>query len=117
QALGPQTQYLPDATHRHSLGWHRLPFLGRPREPMRFNQRSSAATQQGGADFKSESVADLDRNEWPTSNRNQWHASNRNGWPTSVEIRSSRKARCCPWLSASVTPFSPALIRSGARRC
>src|SRR5215471_6714215 len=42
---------------------------------------------RGGADFKSESVADLDRNEWPTSNRNQWPASNRNGWPTSVEIR------------------------------
>ncbi|HYX05034.1 MAG TPA: hypothetical protein VE963_23275, partial [Reyranella sp.] len=55
---------------------------------MRFNQRSSAATPQGGADFKSESVADLDRNEWPTSNRNQWPASNRNGWPTSVGIRS-----------------------------
>src|SRR5215468_3837035 len=42
---------------------------------------------RGGADFKSESVADLDRNEWPTSNRNQWPASNRNGWPTSVGIR------------------------------
>jgi hypothetical protein len=39
------------------------------------------------ADFKSESVADFDRNRWPTSNRNQWPASNRNGWPTSPGIR------------------------------
>ena len=48
---------------------------------MRLNQRSSAASPRV-ADFKSESLADLDRNRWTASNRNRRPPSNRNQWPT-----------------------------------
>jgi signal transduction histidine kinase len=54
------------------------------------------------ADFKSESVADLDRNGWPTSNRNQWPASNRNGWPTSPGIRTHSRGGTGDWQTSNI---------------
>ena len=98
QPFGPQPQYLPDTSHRHSLGWHRLS----PCRPGSLcgSTRDRAPAIHSVADFKSESVADFRRNRWPASNRNQWPTSNRNRWPTCSGIRI----------------FSPAQRQRGLRR-
>src|SRR5262249_12069004 len=92
---GLEPQYLPDASHRHSLGWHRLPLL-QAGESLCGSTRDRAPPPPGGgrlqigiggrlpservADFKSESVAgfkpesvaDFRRNPQTTTSRLLW---------------------------------------------
>jgi hypothetical protein len=73
--LGPQPHYLPDTTHRYSLGWHRSPLL------------------QGGGPYADQ--PEIERpppSGWPTPNRNQGPVSKRNWWPTSLGIRTRASA-------------------------
>src|SRR3954463_8952690 len=70
-----QTQDLSYASHRYSLGWHRLPppsLVRDEQEPADPSSDRATATRRV-ADFKS---------GWPTSRRNRWPASSRNRWPT-----------------------------------
>src|SRR3954452_13598170 len=77
-----QTQDLSYASHRYSLGWHRLPHPSLVRDEQEPADPSSdrATATRRVADFKS---------GWPTSRRNRWPASSRNRWPTCPGISSS----------------------------
>src|SRR5262249_45134187 len=59
QPLGLEPQYLPDTTHRHSLGWHRAPLPPWQARGSLCGSTSDRAPPPTG-------VADLGRNRWPT---------------------------------------------------
>src|SRR4051795_1627265 len=79
-----QTQDLSYASHRYSLGWHRLPHPSLVRDEQEPADPSSdrATATRRVADFKS---------GWPTSRRNRWPASSRNRWPTCPGISTLRQ--------------------------
>ena len=62
-----QAQDLAHASHRHSLGWHRLP------RPSLVRDGQEAADPPSGRATTTPRVADF-TSEWPTSPRNQWPA-------------------------------------------
>ena len=81
-----ETQDLAYPSHRHSLGWHRLPHSSWPR---RAQEPSRPAVERspplpGVADFKS---------EWPSSNRNRGPTSFRNQWPACSGISRYKGSR------------------------
>ena len=80
-----QAQDLAHTSHRHSLGWHRLP------HPSLVRDGQEAADPPSGRATTTPRVADF-KSEWPTSRRNRWPASSRNQWPT------------CPGISKGYRP-------------
>src|SRR5215471_7916510 len=85
-----EAQDLSYTSHRHSLGWHRLPRSSFPTTSKRPLLRPAVERRPHPsrvADFKS---------EWPRSNRNRWPTSFRNQWPTCSGISNLTRP---PWLT------------------
>ena len=102
-----QAQDLAHASHRHSLGWHRLP------HPSLVRDGQEAADPPSGRATTTQRVAEF-RSEWPTSRRNRWPASSRNQWPTWAGIdmcagvcRRAWRWRPCCWGSSATTGHTP----------
>ena len=93
-----QAQDLAHASHRHSLGWHRLP------HPSLVRDGQEAADPPSGRATTTPRVAEF-KSEWPTSRRNRRPASSRNQWPTCAGIggRSGRRRRSARTGSASAS--------------
>src|SRR5205823_2161095 len=83
-----EAQDLSYTSHRHSLGWHRLP-------PPVIIVTSRAILPPSGRAIATPRVAGF-KLEWPTSNRNRWPTLLRNQWPACSGI-STLSCRMQTW--------------------